>query len=138
MNSNRANVLYFNEDTKVFSKNPDESSAKIFETWQRDERLFRKEEFEYGPFRINICANFNPSYHKSEYIYVDIYVNGVLLLPLSIACRKADVLYHFGEREITFQQWGSGNNAGKSPHTLMQTMDDINWGFFFRSDLRYM
>ena len=63
-----------------------------------------------------------------QWLWVDISILGNLLLPISMSCRKADTRYHFSEHEIAFQQYGSGHNRGKSPHTYMQTSKDcIDW-----------
>lgn len=117
--------LYFDMDSHVFSLMPINSNKVVFDTNQGeiDVKLVghRGDVFRIRIRRIGTKAP------KKEYVYADIIINDVPLLPLSLACRKAYIHYHFGEHEITFQQWGAGQTKNRSAHTIMQKDRDVKW-----------
>lgn len=119
--------LYYNEELQKFSLTSAENYVEVFETHHKEKVENGKNEIKYGCFRIIIQTNFYPQSPEREYIYVDIFINEVLFLPLSLACRKADVHYHFSKHQIAFKQWGAGQNIGRDPHTIMQIRDKIDW-----------
>ena len=121
--------LYFNYKTNTFSITPKESYVEVFEPFDCKKHKKRPFEKTLGIFTIKIHRD-NWSFNNEgnvQWLWIDISVQGVLLLPISISCRKADSHYHFSEHEITFIQYGAGHNAGKSPHTYMQARDHIDW-----------
>ena len=79
-----------------------------------------------GIFDILICSNIYPMAPKKEYIFVDIKVNGVLLLPIKKSLRCSGSYWHIGLNELSFVQYGPGNNYGKSPHTIFNN-NPLNW-----------
>lgn len=123
--------LYFDNAQKMFSICESETCECVFKTYNKEERVGWKEGrnpvIRKGPFEITIKTNFYPEVPKREELIVNITVNGVLLLPLSKACRKADVLYHFNKHEIAFTQYGACNNDGREPATIVQLRENINW-----------
>ena len=119
--------LYYDWKKNYFSLSPSDGSIEVFQSHNRIGYEKGKDTISIDPFRIEITTNFYPQSPAREYIFVDIYINNVLLLPLSLACRKAAVHYHLGEHEIAFTQWGPGQNYGKAAHTIMQKKDKICW-----------
>lgn len=124
--------LYYDNATNKFTVKETATCEKVFETYKREERIGYSNgsnpSIKKGNIEIMIRTNFYPKSPKYEYIGARIIVNGVLLLPLSMACRKAYTQYRFNKHEIAFIQYGAGNNAGKEPMTVFESGDDINWG----------
>lgn len=123
--------LYYDYAKKKFTVRNTATSEIVFETYERDERIgFSKGSnhvIKKGDIEIIIHTNFYPKSPKREYIYANILVNGILLLPISMACRKAVVQYHFSNHSIAFLQYGAGNNERMEPKTILQRGGDINW-----------
>lgn len=123
--------LYYDNAKEVFTMHKTESCETVFESYEREERIgYRNgvnQPIKKGDIEINISTNFYPSSPKREYISVRITVNGVRLLPLSMACRKASRLYHFNKHQIAFLQYGAGNNIGRTPVTILKRGEDISW-----------
>ncbi len=123
--------LYYDYLKGIFTLKETETCECVFATYGRDDRVGWEEgnnpSIKKGPFTIDIRTNFYPKALHQEFLFVNIYVNGVLLLPLSKACRKADVLYYFNEHQITFLQYGAGQNREKDPSTIVQIREHISW-----------
>lgn len=121
--------LYFNHKTNTFSTTPKESYVEVFEPFECKRHEKEPVEISLGIFKVIICRD---NWHFTnegpvQWLWIDIYVQGVLLLPISNSCRKTAVHYHFSESQIAFLQYGHGHNKGKSPHTYMQARDHIDW-----------
>lgn len=121
--------LYFNSTTNKFSTTQEESFDKVFESY--DCKRHEKETIEkfLGIFTIRIRRD-NWEFAREgsiQWLWIDIYVQDILLLPISKSCRKADTHYHFSEHEIAFLQYGGGHNNGMSPHTYMQARKIVDW-----------
>ena len=124
-------ILYYNTIDERFTLRKTDACEPVFETYEKKERIGWSNgvnpPIKKGNVEILIGTNFYPSSSKRECIRVKITVNGVLLLPLSMACRKACKNYHFSKHQIAFLQYGPGNNAGKEPVTIMKRGKGINW-----------
>ena len=124
-------TLYYDNTNNSFSLNKTSTCECVFETYDRNKRVGWKKGhnpiIKKGPYEISIKTNFYTTYPTREKLIVNIVVNGVLLLPLSKACRKAAILYHFNKHQIAFLQYGAGNNAGRVPATIVQLRDKISW-----------
>ena len=120
-------TLYYCHDNKKFVLNSDGFCEPLFTTHNREGKAKGHDEFVIGKYRIVIETNFYPKNKSREYIRVNIYVNGIQLLPISLACRLADVNYHFSEHEISFVEFGTGNNKGIPPFTIVQCNPNIDW-----------
>ena len=121
--------VYFNEFTNTFSTTREESFNEAFESFDCQKHEKETLEKTLGVFTIRICRD-NYIFSREgavQWLWIDIYVHDVLLLPISMSCRKADVHYHFSEHEIAFLQYGAGHNAGKCPHTYMQARECVDW-----------
>lgn len=123
--------LYYDNAKQSFTLHKTKTCETVFETYEREERIGWSKgvnpPIKKGNVEIIIGTNFYPSSPKREYIGVRITVNGVLLLPLSMTCRKASKNYHFSKRQIAFLQYGPGNNDGREPMTIMKRGDEISW-----------
>ncbi len=122
---NESAILYYDKNNGLFSLTPSDNTIEAFKAHTKEGWKDGVDEIKLGDFKIVFHTNFYPKAPKREYIYVDIYVKEILLLPLSIACRKAAVLYHFSERQIAFVQCGTFKNT--TPHTFVQREDSISW-----------
>ncbi len=121
--------LYFNYKTNTFSTTPEEFYNEVFKPFECKGHEKELIEISLGIFKVKICRE-NRHFAREgaiQWLWIDIYVHDVILLPLSMSCRKAAVHYHFSEHEIAFVQYGIGHNKGKSPHTFMQAKDNIDW-----------
>ena len=121
--------LYFDYKSNTFSTMPKELYDVVFEPF--DCKRHEKESFEkaVGKFTIKIHRD-NWKFSNEgdiQWLWIDIYVQDILLLPISKSCRKADKHYKFSEHEIAFLQYGAGHNAENTPHTYMQARKHINW-----------
>ena len=122
-------MLFYNYTTNTFSTTPKECYVEVFEPFvckRHEKNTFEKT---LGIFTIKIRRD-NWSFSKEgdlHWLWIDIYVQETLLLPISKSCRKADSNYHFSEHEITYYQYGLGHNNGKSPHTYMQSRNRVDW-----------
>ena len=123
--------LYYDNAKKEFTVRETATSEIVFETYEKDNRIGWSKGsnpvIKKGNIEVIIQTNFYPKSPKREYIYANILVNGILLLPLSMACRKAVVQYHFSKHSIAFLQYGAGNNEKMVPKTIFKRGDDINW-----------
>lgn len=118
--------LYYDTALQKFSFIPNSNSENVFDACERGLHANLEDNFEQDSFRITM-RTISTKAPKRRYVYVDIYINGVLLLPLSLSCRKAYIYYHFGKHEIIFQQWGAGQTKQRTAHTIMQKDENINW-----------
>ena len=113
--------LYYDVDTHIFSITS--TNNCVFETHQREGCANGKDIILQPPFQIEIGTNFYPKASNREYIYVNIYINGVLLLPVSKAWRKVSSQKTGIIKDIFIEEWG--NNIGvvncypKSPSTIV-------------------
>lgn len=123
--------LYYDTNTQLFSLSDNGEKETVFETYRKEERVGRRKgvnsPIEIGHFMIDIKTNFYPKSPRYEYIAINVFVDGVKLLPLSMACRKADVNYYLGKDNISFQQYGAGNNKNKEPATIVLLRENANW-----------
>lgn len=114
-------ILYYNHLDEEFTLNKSDTCEPVFETYGGNERLSWSKgvnPIKKGNIEITIRTNFYSNTPHLEFLGVNITVNGILLLPLSMACRKAVKNYHFNKHQIAFQQYGAGNNAGREPMTF--------------------
>lgn len=118
--------LYYDATLHAFSTSQSNTNHVVFEANQKEDPANVKGNIECDYFRIRMHTTCTIAPQK-EYLYVDIYINDILLIPLSLSCRKADINYHFKEHEITFQQWGAGNNANQQAHTIMLRDKELDW-----------
>ena len=118
--------LYYDSESHEFSLTSSNKNEVVCDANQREIDVEIKDDDKGFIFRIRTRTTSKKA-PKREYVYVDIYINDVLLLPLSLSCRKAYIHYHFGEYEIIFQQWGAGQTKNRSAHTIMQKDENINW-----------
>lgn len=123
--------LYYDTNTQLFSLSGNGENEIVFETYPREERVGRRKgvnpPIEIGHFKIDIKTNFYPKSKECEYIAINVFVDGVKLLPISMAFRKADVIYYIGKYNISFQQYGSGKNKGKEPATIVLLKGQADW-----------
>ena len=124
-------VLYYDKSKDEFTPNRSDNCEILFECYEREERIGldkgNNPPIKKGPFEITIKTNFYPQSPERQYISISITVNGILLLPISMACRKAVTNIHFSKHDIAFLQYGIGNNQGKEPVTIFQRNDEMNW-----------
>lgn len=121
--------LYFNSSTKTFSTTQEETFDEVFESYDCKRHEKETTEISLDIFTIKIRRD-NWEFAREgsiQWLWIDVYIHDVLLLPISMSCRKADIHYHFSEHEITFQQYGAGHNVGKCPHTYMQARKSVDW-----------
>lgn len=119
--------LYYDSREEKFSLMPTDTNKVVFESHNRIGWVAgRTLPIKCGLFEIQISSNIYPMFPHREYLCVDVYVKGVLLLPISKACRLRCSQYALGQHEIAFTQFGSGNNADKSPHTVVQ-LNPLDW-----------
>lgn len=102
--------LYYNARTKKFSLFQTSENKVVFETHYREGKDKGKDDIKQDTFRIEVRTNFWPQAPQREYIYVNIYINNILLLPISKAWRKVsyykiNVIY-----DVFIEEWG--NNIG--------------------------
>lgn len=123
--------LCYNPNTQLFSLSDNGENEIIFEAYTKEERLGKikgvNPPIEIGHFKIDIKTNFYPKAKEHEFIVINVFVDGVKLLPLSMAIRKAYVNYYIGKHNISFQQFGSGKNNGKEPATIVLLKDKADW-----------
>lgn len=117
--------LYYGNESHEFSLVPSNKNEVVYDANQGGKDIKIKDGDNHV-FRVRIRTTSTKA-PKREYVYVDIYINNVLLLPLSLSCRKADTRYPFREFDIIFQQWGAGQTKNRSAHTIMQKDEEISW-----------
>ena len=122
--------LYFDYITNTFSTTQKESFIEVFESFDGKRHEKKTIEKTLGVFTVKMRRD-NWLFAREgfvQWLWIDISIQGNLLLPISMSCRKADTRYLFSEHEIAFQQYGSGHRRGQSPHTYMQTSKKcIDW-----------
>lgn len=121
--------LYYNESLNTFSTTQILSCNEVFEPFdcKNKEKKFR--EINLGIYKLRIFRG-NLVFSREgavQWLWIDIYVHDIILLPISMSCRKADIHYKFSEHEIAFLQYGGGHNNGMSPHTYMQARKNVDW-----------
>lgn len=115
--------LYYDARSQKFSLFQTDENKVVFETHNRKGLNNGKDEIEQDSFRIEIRTNFWPQAPDREYIYVNIYINNILLLPISKAWRKVASQKLDIAADIFIEEWG--NNIGvvdiypKSPATIV-------------------
>jgi len=115
--------LYYDGETQNFSISP--TNNCVFETHHREGLVNGKDIILQPPFRIEIGTNFYSKAPKREYIYVNIYINDILLLPVSKAWRNVSSHNMDIAKDIFIEEWG--NNIGvvkcypQSPSTIVFT-----------------
>ena len=128
-NVNSNSKLYYNESMNIFSTAYNESYGLLFEPFDCKRHERKPVKIKIGIYTLEIGRD-NWEFAREgpiQWLWIDIYVQDVLLLPISKSCRKADKLYHFSEHEIAFLQYGAGHNGGKHPHTYMQARKNVDW-----------
>lgn len=113
--------LYYDVDTHIFSITS--TNNCVFETHQREGLANGGDIILQPPFRIEVKTNFYPKAPNREYIYVNIYINDILLLPVSKAWRNVSSHNMDIAKDIFIEEWG--NNTGvvncypQSPSTIV-------------------
>jgi hypothetical protein len=123
--------LYYNYDKSCFSLKEDRNSKKVFETHSH-EGFYGPETIEEGRFKVEIHTNIYPKKPQKEFLRANIYVDGVKLLPVKESIRIPVTQIHFNLHEISFTQYGAGNNIGKEPSTIF-LRKDLDWYSFLKS-----
>ena len=124
-------ILYFDTKNKLFTSDSSDDTIDKFHSHHRIGYENGEDVIIEGEFKIIIHTNFYPKRPQKEFIYADIYVHNILLLPLSLACRKAAVYYKFDEHQIAFKQWGAGQNSDKKVHTIVLRGKCLKWDELF-------
>lgn len=123
--------LYYDNECNLFSLTNSETYECVFESYDRNDRIGweagRNPVIRKGPLEIIIGTNFYPKAPHREYLGIIVSINGIRLIPLSMAVRKAKSYYHFGKDELTIQQFGIKNHIGRNPATIVQIQDQIDW-----------
>ena len=121
--------LYYNKETKQFSLKETATSESVYETHQRIGEASGVDEFSCDFFRFQIHTNFYPKASHREYIWINVFVHDVLLLPISFAYDNSK----FAKRLISRKQYGFGNDRFykvgiRSPHTVVLCNLNQSWG----------
>ena len=116
--------LYYNFDKNCFSLNEDGNSKKVFETHSRVG--FDKTTIEEGRFKLEIHTNFYPKRPQKAFLRANLFVYGIKLLPVSESFRIPISQIHFNLHEISFKQYGAGENNGREPSTFF-LRKDLDW-----------
>lgn len=80
--------LYYDNQTKQFSLKETDSNEIVFDTHDRIGWSNGKDEFTCDIFRFETRTNFYPKARHQEYIWINVYVHDVLLLPISLAANN--------------------------------------------------
>ena len=120
--------LYYDHQTKQFSLKETGSNEVVFDTHERIGRANGKDEFSCDFFRFEIRTNFYPEASHQEYIWINVYVNDVLLLPISKATEKG----RLDKKFISKAQYGKDNyrlygGGYLLPHTVVMSNRDNSW-----------
>ncbi|MBO4611754.1 MAG: hypothetical protein J5671_01130 [Bacteroidaceae bacterium] len=124
--------LYYDTVSKVFSIDSTHNSVELFKAHYRENLKCGRNEFIQDQYRVIIQTNFYPKALQRQYIYVNIYINDILILPLSLAYRPNVRWWCYNLIEnIYFSEYKthSGNVSiyPKEPSTIVKQGDNINW-----------
>ena len=124
--------LYYDSVLKNFSTAPTDNSIEVFKTHHREGLANGHDEIMCDLFKVVIQTNFYPKSPQRQYIIADIYINDVLLLPLSFAYRPNVKWWMYDLREnIYFTEYkrhcGKVDIYPKGPSTFVLLKDEINW-----------
>ena len=78
-------ILYYDKQAQKFSMKKTESNEAVFETSNTIGWTNGHDQFSCDIFRFQIHTNFYPQAPHQEYILIDIFINDILLLPISLA-----------------------------------------------------
>ncbi|MBQ6079655.1 MAG: hypothetical protein IJK93_05180 [Muribaculaceae bacterium] len=120
--------LFYDFQTKQFSLKETGSNEVVFDTHDRIGWTNGKDEFTCGIFRFEIRTNFYPTARHQEYIWINVFVHGVLLLPISLAAYNG----RLDKKFISMAQYGKDNyrlfgGGFLSPHTVVMSNRDHSW-----------
>ena len=129
---NKELQLYYNKTSREFTIIPSVNTIKIYDTHNREGFVNGRDEFVQDQFRFVIQSNFYPKSPKRQYVSVNIYINEVLLLPLSMSYRPNIKWWRYNLIEnIFFSEYNRHSGKvivyPKAPSTIVQLTDDINW-----------
>jgi len=123
--------LYYNYDKSCFTLKEDGNSKKVFETHSY-EGFHSSETIEEGRFKLEIHTNIYPKNPQKAFLRANVFVDGIKLLPVSESFRIPVSQVHFNLHEISFTQYGAGNNNGKEPSTVFMRKD-LDWNNLLES-----
>lgn len=120
--------LFYDKQTKQFSLKETGSNEVVFDTHNRIGRTAGKDEFTCDIFRLEIRTNFYPKTRHQEYIWINVYVHNVLLLPISLAADNG----RLDKKFISKAQYGKDNyrlygGGYLLPHTVVISNRDQSW-----------
>lgn len=120
--------LYYDYQTKQFSLKETGSNEVVFDTHERIGWSNGKDEFTCDIFRFEIRTNFYPTARHQEYIWINVFVHDVLLLPISLAAYNG----RLDKKYISIAQYGKDNyrlygGGYLLPHTVVMTNRDQSW-----------
>lgn len=120
--------LYYDKQTKQFSLKETDSNEVVFDTHDRIGWSNGKDEFTCDIFRFEIRTNFYPTARHQEYIWINVFVHDVLLLPISLATYNG----RLDKKYISIAQYGKDNyrlygGGYLLPHTVVLSNRDQSW-----------
>lgn len=120
--------LYYNHQTKQFSLKKTDSNEVVFDTHDRIGWSNGKDEFTCDIFRFEIRTNFYPTARHQKYIWINVFVHDVLLLPISLAVYNG----RLDKKRISIAQYGKDNyrlygGGYLLPHTVVMSNRDQSW-----------
>lgn len=120
--------LYYDHQTKQFSLKKTDSNEVVFDTHDRIGWSNGKDEFTCDIFRFEIRTNLYPTARHQEYIWINVFVHDVLLLPISLAAYNG----RLDKKFISIAQYGKENyrifgGGVKSPHSVLLSNRDLSW-----------
>ena len=120
--------LYYDYQTKQFSLKETSSNEVVFDTHDRIGWANGRDEFTCDIFRFEIRTNFYPKAHHQEYIWINVFVHDVLLLPISLAAYNG----RLDKKFISIAQYGEDNyrlygGGYLLPHTVVLSNRDQLW-----------
>lgn len=102
--------LFYDSKTLQFCLNETETTECVFETYNSERTGWKKgknPEIKKGNVKLKIATNFWPDNVSCEYFFADIYLNDILLLPLSSCYDNEKYLPQY--------------------HTIYMRHDDFDW-----------
>lgn len=120
--------LYYDKQTKQFSLKETDSNEVVFDTHNRIGWSNGKDEFTCDIFRFEIRTNFYPTARHQEYIWINVFVHDVLLLPVSLAAYNG----RLDKKFISRAQYGKDNyrlfgGGIMPPRTVVMSNRDQSW-----------
>lgn len=121
-------ILYYDKQAQKFSMKKTESNEAVFETSNIIGWTNGHDQFSCDIFRFQIHTNFYPQAPHQEYILIDIFINDILLLPISLAYDNGK----FNKDRISLLQYGIDHyrlypNRIRSPHTIVLYNHKKDW-----------